>query len=510
MDIRVIPKPVEWAPAASSFVLTAETAVQGPEAFVTNIRRYFSTATGFPFPAASSRTNVLQGRIEPERFDRPGAYELVITPESVHAIAGDEAGLFYAVQTLRQLAPPEIFRSAAVYGVPWEIPCGRILDYPRFAWRGVMLDCSRHFFDVAYIKRFLDLLALHKFNVFHWHLIDDQGWRPEIRKYPRLIEIGAWRAQTVLGHSSHTPRCYDGKPHGGFYTQAQMREVVAYAAERHITVIPEIELPGHATAAIAAYPELGNTVEPLTVSTTWGVHSHILNAEESTIRFFQDVLDEIVEIFPSPIIHIGGDEVCMDEWKASPRVQARLRELGLGSERALQGYLLRRIGDHLSAHGRRLLGWDEVLEHDPGTEAVVMTWRASEHGVQAANRGHDVIMCPKDYTYLDYYQAVDQLRSEPLTIHGFVPLEKAYAFEPIPQELAAEGAGRVLGGQAQLWTEYIPDPERLHYMMYPRALAIAEALWTQSSRRDYADFRRRAPHHMRILQRLGVHGRPMD
>lgn len=517
MSPRIIPQPLVCNPIGAPFVLGPDTAVAGPQTFCDDVRRYLGPATGFPFPPSDGRTQgVIRAHLGSEVAGindlptAPGAYSLRVTRDAVDLAARDDAGLFYGLQTLRQLLPLEIFRAKQVYSVPWEVAGVSIIDAPRFGWRGVMLDCARHFFPIDYLERFIELIALHKFNVFHWHFTDDQGWRPEIRRYPRLTEVGAWREQTLLGHLRDKPHRFDGIPHGGFYSQDQMRHLVAYAARRHVTIVPEIEMPGHSRAAIAAYPELGNTPEPWPVATAWGVEKHILNPEESTLQFYQGVLDEILEIFPSRFIHIGGDEAVKDEWKASPRAQARIRELGLRDEHDLQAYIIKRMDRYLTERGRRLVGWDEILEGELAPGATVMSWRGPEGGIAAARLGHDVVMCRQDRTYLDFYQTEEKTRTEPVAVHGCLPLETAYTYDPVPPELTPAEAAHILGGQAQLWTEYIPDVEHLHYMMYPRAMAIAEALWSPAERREYADFHRRAQHHMRLLHRLRVHGRPMD
>ncbi len=338
------------------------------------------------------------------------------------------------------------------------MPCGTIEDRPRFGWRGMMLDCSRHFMPIEFIYQWIDLLAIHKMNVFHWHLTDDQGWRIEIKKYPKLTEIGAWRKETLIGHAlSKQQHRYDGTPHGGFYTQDQIRSVVKYAAARNVTVVPEIEMPGHSQAAIAAYRHLGNTAQPIDVWTSWGVNANILNVEESTIRFFQDVLTEVMELFPSPFIHIGGDEALKDQWKASPRAQARMAELGLKNEHELQSWFIRRMDEFLASRGRTLVGWDEILEGGLAPGAMVMSWRGEEGGIAAADAGHDVVMSPQQRVYFDHYQSENK-DEEPLAIGGFTPIEHVYQYEPVPAAMDEKAAAHVQGAQAQLWTEYVPDP----------------------------------------------------
>ncbi|HEU4631197.1 MAG TPA: family 20 glycosylhydrolase, partial [Gemmatimonadaceae bacterium] len=407
---------------------------------------------------------------------------------------------------------PAVFRAAPVGGTAWTIPAVHVEDRPRFAWRGAHLDVSRHFMPREFVEKYIDLMALHRLNTFHWHLTDDQGWRLEIRKYPRLTEVGAWRTRTLVGRrvsADSTAWRYDETPHGGYYTQDDVREVVAYAAARHVTVVPEIEMPGHAVAAIAAYPQLGVTEQPPEVGTRWGVYSEILNAEPGTVAFMQDVLTEVLELFPGPFVHVGGDEADKTLWKASPQIQARIRELGLADEHALQSWFIRQMDDFLTAHGRRLVGWDEILEGGLAPNATVMSWRGTAGGIAAARAGHDVVMAPNGSTYLDHYQSRDVAR-EPMAIGGFLPLDSVYLYEPVPAELDAAAARHVLGAQAQLWTEYIPDPKQAEYMAYPRLAALAEVVWTPAAEKDLADFRRRLAVHLRRLDALDVRYRPPD
>jgi len=383
----------------------------------------------------------------------------------------------------------------------WVIPAVEIDDAPRFRYRGILLDVARWFYPPEFIEKLIDLLALYKLNTLHLHLTDDQGWRLEIKRYPRLTQVGAWRKETIVGQH-FDPYVGDGTPHGGFYTQEQMRELVAYAAVRHVTIIPEIEMPGHARAALAAYPELSCTGGPFEVSTRWGVHEDIFCPGEQTFAFLEDVLSEVMQLFPSEYIHIGGDEVPKLEWKDSPVAQAVIRREGLGNEEGLQGYFVRRIEGFLRAHGRRLIGWDETLEGGLAPEATVMSWRGVEGGIEAARQGHDVIMTPANRTYFDYYQG--DPAAEPLAIGGFLPLDSVYAFEPVPGELAPEQAAHVLGAQGNLWTEYIPTPARAEYMMLPRMLALAEVLWSTKETRNWNRFVGRLPAQFARLDVLGA------
>ncbi len=458
---------------------------------------------------ASGSTNVVEFRLEAglSHLGKEG-YRLEIAPDRVLAQAPQPNGLFYAMQTLRQLLPPALFSQKAARGVDWSLPCLEIEDQPRFAWRGAMLDTARHFMPKSFVLKFIDLLALHKLNSFHWHLTEDQGWRIEIMRYPRLTEVGAWRTETLVGHfdGSFDNLVFDGMPHGGFYTQDDIREVVAYAQARFINVVPEIEMPGHSQAAVAAYPDLGNTGQQLAVSTIWGIHEHVFNVEESTFEFLTNVLDEVLELFPSPFIHVGGDECPKKEWRESPAAQAKMRELGLKDEDELQSWFIKRIDAYLTGKGRRLIGWDEILEGGLAANAAVMSWRGEEGGIAAANAGHDVVMAPYQYTYIDYYQAEDSA-SEPLAIGGYLPLEKVYSYEPIPAAIAPDKAHHVLGTQAQLWAEYIATPEHCEYMAFPRLCALAETAWLPTGAKDLHGFKQRLEGHLQRLDAYGVNYR---
>jgi hexosaminidase len=438
------------------------------------------------------------------------AYRLRVDPTAVVLSAATPAGIFYATQTLRQLLPVEVEGGLAGDGLVdgWSIPAVEIADAPRFRYRGMHLDVGRHMFPVEFIKKYLDLLALYKLNTFHWHLTEDQGWRIEIEKYPRLTEIGAYRRETIL-EKNFEPFVGDGVPYGGFYTQEEIRDVVAYAAERHITVIPEIEMPGHSLAALAAYPELACTEGPFEVGTRWGVYDDVYCPSEATFAFLEDVLTEVLELFPSRYIHIGGDEAPKVRWEESPIAQAVLAREGLASEEELQSYFIRRIERFLLEHGRRLIGWDEILEGGLAPQATVMSWRGTAGGIEAARQGHDVIMTPSSHVYFDYYQSRDRSQ-EPLAIGGFTPLEKVYAFEPVSAELTREEAGHVLGAQANVWTEYMKTSEHVEYMVFPRLLALAEVVWSPRTSRSWPHFLGRLPAHLSRLDALGVNYRIPD
>ena len=450
--------------------------------------------------------------VEPSSADLgPEGYRLNVFPNRLEIRSCDRAGIFYGVQTLLQLLPPAVFGDAITPG-PWVIPCCEIEDRPRFGWRGLMIDVARYFFPVDFIKKLIDQMALHKLNRLHLHLTDDQGWRLEIAKYPRLTEVGAYRAETLTTHlgpnrGSHLLKG-NGIPHGGFYTRQDARDIVEYARARHIIVVPEIELPGHARAAIAAYPELGCIDEPMPVAHSWGPHEDVFNPSEATFSFLEDVLTEVLEIFPSPYIHIGGDEVIKDQWKANPQVQERMKELGLKDEDELQTYFIGRMDRFLTERGRRLVGWDEILQGGLAPNATVMSWRGEAGGIEAANAGHDVIMAPDSRTYLDFYQARDT-ESEPKAIGGYLPLSLAYSYDPMPADLPRERAAHVLGAQAQIWTEYIPTPEHAEYMTFPRLCALSEAMWCEPEVKDFADFTARLSVHLERLDRMQVHYRPL-
>ena len=420
----------------------------------------------------------------------PEAYRIEVTPKACVVQAGDRNGFLYALQTLRQLMPLPIFGTKTDPKEHFLLPCVRIEDQPRFPYRGLLLDCARHFYSVEDIKKTLDLMLLFKLNRFHWHLTDDQGWRVEIKSYPRLTQVGAFRAGTMVGKDFSSN---DGVRYGGYYTQEQMREVVAYAAARGITVIPEIDLPGHMQGALAAYPSLGCSGGPYEVRTIWGISDQVLCAgKEETFRFLEDVFTELMDIFPSPYFHIGGDECPKKEWSQCPACQERIRALGLkgdgehAAEVFLQNYVTARVQRFLAGHGRKVIGWDEIFEGDLAEGATVMSWRGTESGLKAAAAGYDVIMTPKWYCYLNYLQSEDPT-TEPLGHGHFLPLDKAYSYEPF-EGLDAAAEGHILGVQANMWTEYIGTQEYMEYMLLPRLCAIAEVQWTPREEKDYDRF----------------------
>ncbi|MDH6450547.1 hexosaminidase [Streptomyces sp. SAI-119] len=479
------------------------------------LRTTVGAATGLPLEPYASGERRIQLRISPplaEELGSPEAYRLTVDEHQVVVEGASPQGLFHGAQTFRQLLGPAAFRRAPVTSSrAWEVPPVTVRDAPRFRWRGLMLDVSRHFMPKDGVLRYLDLMAAHKLNVFHFHLTDDQGWRIEIKRYPRLTEVGSWRARTKFGHRASP--LWEEKPHGGFYTQDDIREIVAYAAERHITVVPEIDVPGHSQAAIAAYPELGNTdvidTTSLTVWDNWGISLNVLAPTDNTLRFYEGVFEELLELFPSEFIHIGGDECAKEQWRESPLVQARIEELGLADEDELQSWFIGHFDKWLSARGRRLIGWDEILEGGLADGAAVSSWRGYEGGIAAARSGHDVVMCPEQHVYLDYRQ--DAGTDEPVPIAYVRTLEDVYRFEPVPPELTPEEAVHVLGAQANVWTEVMEDQGRVDYQTFPRLAAFAEVAWSPlpaPAERDFADFERRMAAHYELLDALGVGYRP--
>jgi hexosaminidase len=432
-------------------------------------------------------------------------YQLAVTPTGVVIRARTDAGLFYGVQTLRQLLPPQIESREAVTGVAWDVPCVDITDSPRCRWRGLMLDVSRHFFDVSEVEQLLDVMALHKLNTFHWHLTDDQGWRIEIKKYPKLTEDGAWRDGIGFGldpkRSTHY-RASDGK-YGGFYTQDDIRAVVAYAARLHITIVPEIEMPGHAVAALSVYPQFGSSKQARALTTAAGVVNAVHHAgDDATFGFLDDVLTEVAGLFPGPFIHIGGDEVPKGPWRKSAACQARIKALGLKNEDELQSYFIKRVEGIVASKGKRLIGWDEILEGGLAPGAAVMSWHGVGGAVKAANEGHDVVLSPTSNAYFDYGQT--KAKGQPKTIGGYLPLAKVYSFNPAPAGLSPAQVDHVLGAQGNVWTEYMPNLKQVELMAFPRACAMAEVTWTTHDRTDYADFLRRLDGLKRHLAVMGV------
>ena len=430
-------------------------------------------------------------------------YKLDISRQRISLESAHPAGIFYGIQSLLQLFPQ---KDNDREGNSLAVPCVKITDVPRFPYRGMHLDVGRHFFPKSFIKKYIDLLALHKFNTFHWHLTEDQGWRIEIKKYPKLTEIGSVRKESLVGHYREEPQRFDGTPYGGFYTQEDVKEIVAYAQSRYVTIIPEIEMPGHSLGALAAYPELSCTGGPHEVAVLWGVHEDVYCAgNDKVFTFLEDVLTEVIELFPGTYIHIGGDECPKARWEVCEKCQARIKAEGLKDEHELQSYFIRRIEKFLLAHDRKLIGWDEILEGGLAPEATVMSWRGMEGGIAAAQQGHDVIMTPTSHCYFDYYQGDKE--TEPLAIGGLLTLDKIYAFEPVPAELSPADAQHILGAQGNLWTEYIKTPEYAEYMSIPRMSALAEVVWSPKDARDWEDFQKRLAQFFQRLDAMGINYR---
>ena len=501
-QVHIIPQPVSVKEKEGTFSLTPSTKIvlysSGLQKQAKFFNDYLQKFYGFKLNVVESSS--AKGSSIVLNYDKmnnsiPGAYGLEVKGNQVY-IGGDNAeGIFYGIQTLIQLLPVEPSKSLA-------IPQVAIVDSPRFAYRGMMLDVGRHFFPVSFVKQYIDFLALHKINTFHWHLTEDQGWRIEIKKYPRLTQVGGCRNGTIIGH--HPGAGNDNKKDCGFYTQEQIKDVVKYAADRFITVIPEIELPGHSSAAIAAYPKLScfpdEATEPAKgvtwagpktgkqVQQAWGVYSDVYCPSEYTFKFLQDVIDEVVQLFPSKYIHIGGDECPKDAWKRSEFCQKLIKEKGLKDEHGLQSYFIQRIEKYINSKGRAIIGWDEILEGGLAPNATVMSWRGEEGGIEAAKQKHKVIMTPSGFVYFDHSQVKND---DSLTIGGYLPLEKVYNYNPLPKELTEEQHKYILGAQANVWTEYMSNPAKVEYMIFPRMEALSEVLWSRQEDKNYIDFRER-------------------
>ncbi len=491
----LVPRPakVDWQKgyvpfdSATSIIFSNEAAQGEAEMLATLLR----PATGLPLPVqpmpplGGKLGNAIVLTLDPGLENALGkeGYRLEILPTPIIRIAAAApAGLFYAGQTLRQLLPAVAFAQTRQAGVKWQVSCCRIEDKPRFPWRGLLLDEGRHFFGKQFVMRTIDLVAAHKLNTLHWHLTDDQGWRIEIKKFPKLTQIGAWREQTEG----------DGKRYGGFYTQDEIREVVAYAARRHVTIVPEIEMPGHSMGALTAYPQFSCTGGPFKVRTVWGIEDDVCCAgNDATFAFLDDVLDEVVALFPSTFIHVGGDECPKARWKNCPKCQARIKAQGLKNEHELQSYFVRRIEDHLASRGRRLIGWDEILEGGLPPKATVMSWRGMDGALAAAQSGHDYVATPTTHCYLDYPASA-------------ISLEKAYSFEPVPEKLTAAQRAHCLGVQGNMWTEHTPSPADVDRQVWPRLCALAEVGWSPKESRNWPDFAARMGPHDARMKEMGV------
>ncbi len=506
-NYAVIPVPNEVNPAETgSFKLSESTVIYydaedaAMEKNAQLLAQYIEQSTGMKLQLSTQPNGNAIALFDQLDNENPEAYTLTVTPNDIVINGASAAGCFYGIQTLRKSLPVAEKASSV------EMPAVEIVDAPRFGYRGAHFDVSRHFFTVDEVKCFLDMLALHNINRMHWHLTDDQGWRIEIKKYPKLTEVGAYRPETVIGRNTGR---YDGTPHQGFYTQDEIRDLIAYAAERHITIVPEIDLPGHMQAALAGYPEFGCTGGPYKVWQDWGVSDNVLCAgNDKTMQFIKDVLNEVVDLFPSEYIHVGGDECPKDQWKKCPKCQQRIRKEGLRAqgkhtaEERLQSYVIRFAENVLAERGRKMIGWDEVLEGGLAPNATVMSWRGEGGGIEAARMKHNVIMTPNTYCYFDYYQTADK-NSVPLAIGGFLPIERVYSYEPMPKQLEPEYHGYITGVQANLWTEYIPTFSHAQYMELPRMAALCEVQWVKPEQKDFDAFVKRLPRLIDLYEKLG-------
>ena len=505
-DYQIIPKPTSIKISEGRFlldeniVITAETALENEGQYLSEMLSSVSNKS-IPF-SKETQGNILL-KLD-ETIENNEGYTLSVSYNQITITGKTSTGVFYGIQTLSQLIP-----LPAAAGSPQpeiSIPATTITDSPKFVYRGMHLDVARHFFPVSFVKKYIDILAMHKMNTFHWHLTEDQGWRIEIKKYPKLTSIGSIRKETIVGHGNtwNKPEVeYDGKPYGGFYTQEDIKEVVAYAETRHITIIPEIELPGHSLAAITAYPELGNTGEQYEVGKRWGVFPEIYAPSEETFKFLEDVLSEVITLFPSKLIHIGGDEAPKKQWEASKLAQDIIKREGLKDEHELQSYFIRRIEKFLNSKGRNIIGWDEILEGGLAPNATVMSWRGEKGGIQAAKMHHNVVMTPTRFCYFDFYQTKDRT-NEPLAIGGNTSVEQVYSYNPLPKELTKEEQKYILGAQANVWTEYIKTPEQVEYMVLPRLTALSEVVWSSYETKDWNDFQARLIHLTKRYEALGL------
>lgn len=507
-DFNIIPRPQQVNVSNDApFTLSAKTVIslgtnsQDMKRNANMLASYIEQATGIRPAIGKSKNNATIVLTIDKTIANAEGYKLDADAKQIRIAGASAAGVFYGIQTLRKSLPLVNGKASKV-----SVPAVHIADAPRFAYRGTHLDVSRHFVTVDSVRQFIDMLALHNINRFHWHLTDDQGWRIEIKKYPLLTQIGSKRAQTVIGHNSGK---YDGKPYGGFYTQQQIRDIVKYAADRYITIVPEIDLPGHMQAALAAYPDMGCTGGPYEVWQKWGVSDNVLCAgNDKTLTFIDNVLKEITQLFPSKYIHVGGDECPKTQWQKCPKCQARIKALNLeakdghSAEERLQSYIITHASNYLKSLGRNTIGWDEILEGGLAEGATVMSWRGESGGIAAAKQHHDVVMTPNSYLYFDYYQSLDKA-NEPLAIGGYLPLETVYSYEPMPKELTADEARHIIGVQANIWTEYMPTFKQMQYMALPRMAALSEVQWSQPALKDYTSFTNRLTEFTHLYDRLG-------
>lgn len=510
--LALVPLPLSVKYNDGNFILSKSTKIiafsQGKE--TQDIAEYLSqqlkTLCGFDLEVVSStevKSNAIVVKIS-NKSGTPEAYTLSATMKNVIIDGAGGSGLFYGVQTFLQMAYPQYNDKSTI-----TIPCTEIQDKPEFEWRGMHLDVVRHFFPVEFVKKMIDMLAMQKMNTFHWHLTDDQGWRIEIKRYPKLTSIGAWRDETLVGHLDRKPEKYDGIRYGGFYTQDQIKEVVRYAQSRYITIVPEVEMPGHAVAALSAYPEYSCTGGPFKVYTKWGITEDAYCAgKEGTFEFMENVLSEVAGLFPGKYIHVGGDECLKNRWKACPDCQKRMQDENLANETELQSYFIKRIETFLYSKDKKLIGWDEILEGGLPTRATVMSWRGYQGGIEAARSGHNVVMTPTSHCYFDFYQSQDRSK-EPLSIGNFLPLDRVYSFNPVPADLSDNEATHILGAQANVWTEYMTTEKQVEYMVFPRLCAMAEVVWTPRNQQKFSDFLTRLEKHVKRLEKYGVNYREL-
>ena len=497
----VIPMPTSVEKSIGEFIINSQTTLSFDNAFNTsaNFLKVF-ISEGSKIQLITQKKNANISFVKDDALAKE-AYRIEINSDVLIVKASTDQGAFYAVQSLRQLMPVSL-ENKSFEGDKIVIQSLIIDDDPQFSYRGMHLDVARHMYSVDFIKKYIDALAMLKLNTFHWHLTEDQGWRIEIKKYPKLQEIAAFRDETLIGHYSDQPQQFDGKRYGGFYTQEEVKDIVAYATDRFVAVIPEIEMPGHSQAAIAAYPELGCTGKQVKVATKWGVFEDIYCTKDGTFNFLEDVLDEVMELFPSKYIHIGGDEAPKTRWKTCSNCQQKIKDEGLKDEHELQNYFITRIEKYLNSKGRQIIGWDEILEGGLAPNATVMSWRGIEGAVKAAKQNHDVVMTPTSHCYFDYYQSDKD--NEPTAIGGFLPLEKVYNFNPIPEELTKEESKYIMGVQGNVWTEYMSSEDQVEYMVFPRILAMSEVAWSQPKNKEYKDFVKRVESFNKRLDVLGI------
>lgn len=499
---NIIPIPNELEINEGQFILSSDTQLIYDEDFksvASFFKLYIENGSNIQLQDTDADSKI--SFIKDVNINNEEGYELYVGQNTITISASSQKGAFYGFQTLRQLIPVA-FENKSYKNDAIAIQAVSIKDAPKFVYRGMHLDVGRHFFPVAFIKKYIDLMSMLKMNTFHWHLTEDQGWRIEIKKYPKLQEIAAFRKETLIGHYSTNPQKFDGKKYGGFYTQEEIKDIVNYATERQVTVIPEIEMPGHAQAALSAYPELGCTGEPIESATKWGVFEDIYCPKEETFKFLEDVIDEVITLFPGKYIHIGGDEAPKTRWKNCDHCQALIRKEGLKDEHGLQSYFITRMEKYINSKGKQIIGWDEILEGGLAPNATVMSWRGINGAIEAAKQHHDVILTPNSHCYFDHYQSTND--KEPLAIGGFLPLEKVYSFNPIPQELTKEEAKYVLGAQGNVWTEYIPTSSKVEYMAFPRAIALSEVVWSNPDQKNYDDFKNRLQFFQKRLDKLNV------